>query len=84
MPNEPKTIQTAILIDDAEVDQKSYLRVLKRSGLVAEAMTFTYVGATGLPWFLTGAGNTWSVEPLGAERSRVKMSRAARVGMIEG
>lgn len=35
-------IQRAVLIDDEEIDQKSYLRVLKRSGIVAETRVFTY------------------------------------------
>lgn len=37
-----KAIETALLIDDEEVDQKTYGRVLKRSGLVREYRMFTY------------------------------------------
>ncbi len=35
-------IQTVMLIDDEMVDQKQYKRVLRRSGLVEEILTFTY------------------------------------------
>lgn len=35
-------IQTVMLIDDEMVDQKQYKRVLKRSGLVEEILSFTY------------------------------------------
>lgn len=36
------TIKLAYLIDDEEVDQRQYQRVLKRSGVVEETRTFTY------------------------------------------
>ena len=46
-----------MLIDDAEIDQRSYQRVLKRSGIVEDILTFTYadealdflIGHTDLP-----------------------------------
>lgn len=37
-----RKIQTAMLIDDEEIDQKLYTRVLKRSGLVENVVSFTY------------------------------------------
>lgn len=37
-----KPIQLALLIDDNEIDQRQYTRIIKRSGLVEELMTFTY------------------------------------------
>lgn len=36
-----KPIKLAILIDDNEIDQRFYNRVLQRSGLVEEVLTFT-------------------------------------------
>ena len=38
----PKPITLAVLIDDVEIDQRQYVRVLNRSGLVQKVMTFTY------------------------------------------
>lgn len=35
-------IQTAMLIDDEEIDQRQYKRVLKKSGLVEKVIAFTY------------------------------------------
>ena len=35
-------IGLALLIDDNHIDQRQYVRVLKRSGLIGEVMTFTY------------------------------------------
>ncbi|MEM6904692.1 MAG: response regulator [Pseudomonadota bacterium] len=35
-------IQTAMIIDDEIIDQKQYKRVMKRSGLVEEVLTFSY------------------------------------------
>ncbi len=35
-------IDTVMLVDDEEIDQKTYQRVLKRSGLVGEVLVFTY------------------------------------------
>lgn len=35
-------IGLALLIDDEEIDQRQYKRILKRTGLVAETMCFTY------------------------------------------
>ena len=43
MLDETPIIETVVLIDDAEIDQKSYQRVLKRSGIVQETLSFTYV-----------------------------------------
>lgn len=37
-----KRIKLAMLIDDDEVDQRIYKRVMDRSGLVDEVMCFTY------------------------------------------
>ena len=37
-----KKIDLALLIDDEEIDQRYYKRVLDRSGLVTEFMSFTY------------------------------------------
>ena len=37
-----KPIQLAILIDDQEIDQRLYQRVLARSGLVGETLTFSF------------------------------------------
>jgi len=37
-----RKIQTAMLIDDEEIDQKLYTRVLNRSGLVENVVSFTY------------------------------------------
>lgn len=37
-----KTIQTAMILDDEEFDQKLYRRVLERSGLVEKTLSFTY------------------------------------------
>lgn len=38
-------IETAFLIDDAEIDQKSYRRILSRSGVVGETLSFTFAEA---------------------------------------
>ena len=35
-------IKLALLIDDEEIDQRQYRRVMDKSGLVGEVMTFTY------------------------------------------
>jgi CheY-like chemotaxis protein len=35
-------INTVMLVDDEEIDQKTYQRVLKRSGIVGEILVFTY------------------------------------------
>lgn len=35
-------IHRTLLIDDAEIDQKMYQRILKRSGLTEEVIAFTY------------------------------------------
>ncbi|MCV6595048.1 MAG: response regulator [Silicimonas sp.] len=35
-------IKTAMLIDDEEIDQRQYKRVLKKSGLVENIIAFTY------------------------------------------
>lgn len=37
-----KPIKTALLIDDEEIDQRQYQRILNKSGLVEEVITFTY------------------------------------------
>ncbi|MEP5731934.1 MAG: response regulator [Sulfitobacter sp.] len=37
-----KPIKLAILIDDEEIDQRQYNRILKKSGMVGEVLTFTY------------------------------------------
>lgn len=37
-----KKIKLAVLIDDEEIDQRQYTRVMERSGLVEEVLTFTY------------------------------------------
>ncbi len=37
-----QAIDLAILIDDNEIDQRHYRRVLDKSGLVADVKTFTY------------------------------------------
>ena len=37
-----KKIKLAMMIDDEEIDQKTYSRVLKRSGLVEDFIMFTY------------------------------------------
>lgn len=37
-----KPIKLAILIDDEKIDQRHYKRVLEKSGLVEEVLTFTY------------------------------------------
>ena len=37
-----KQIKTAMLIDDEEFDQRQYLRVLQRSGLVETVLQYTY------------------------------------------
>lgn len=37
-----KPIKLAVLIDDNEIDQRHYNRILNKSGLVEEVMTFTY------------------------------------------
>lgn len=37
-----KPIKLAILIDDNEIDQRFYNRVLERSGLVEQVLTFTF------------------------------------------
>ena len=37
-----KRINTVMLVDDEEIDQKTYQRVLKRSGMVEEILIFTY------------------------------------------
>lgn len=38
----PDPIPFAMLIDDEEIDQKSFWRIIKRSGLIAHAEVFTY------------------------------------------
>ena len=35
-------IELAVLIDDEEIDRRQYERVLKRSGIVARVLSFTY------------------------------------------
>ena len=37
-----KKIHNAMLIDDEEIDQKQYRRVLNRSGIVENILTFSY------------------------------------------
>jgi len=37
-----RTIKTAMILDDEEFDQKLYRRVLERSGLVENTLSFTY------------------------------------------
>ncbi len=37
-----KPIKLALLIDDEEIDQRQYKRVLKRSDLVEDVLAFTY------------------------------------------
>ncbi len=37
-----KAIKLAMMIDDEEIDQKTYRRVLNRSGLVEDFLMFTY------------------------------------------
>ncbi|KIC18819.1 response regulator [Leisingera sp. ANG-Vp] len=37
-----KPIRLAILIDDEEIDQRQYLRTIKKSGLVEEVLVFTF------------------------------------------
>ncbi len=38
----PKPIKVALLIDDEEIDQRQYQRVIKKSGLVERVVVFTY------------------------------------------
>lgn len=35
-------IKTVMLVDDEEIDQKTYQRVLNRSGIVGDILVFTY------------------------------------------
>ena len=37
-----QTISLAFLVDDEEIDQRQYQRVLEKSGIVKETMTFSY------------------------------------------
>ena len=37
-----KKINLAILIDDEQIDQRIYTRVIERTGLVEQVLTFTY------------------------------------------
>jgi hypothetical protein len=36
-----------------------------------DGMALTYEGTSGLPWFVSGAENAWSIESLGPDRCRI-------------
>ena len=53
-------INTVMLVDDEEIDQKTYQRVLNRSGIVGEVLVFTYA-TDALAYLKSNPGKTIDV-----------------------